>query len=302
MPKTSVDRHGSQTRGGESSQGRLAGKRLTAPLKWHGGKSYLAKQIIALMPPHRHYVEPFFGGGAVLFRKNPEGISEVISDINGDLTNFFKVLQREKLFAKFARRMEATPFSRAEWEEAARRLREEPDASRVSRAIWFFILTRMSLAGRMASFTGITKTRTRGGMNAEANAWLGAVAGLPDVHERLQRVLIETRPATELLRGHDVEACVLYCDPPYPHTTRTAPAVYGRFEMSDADHRQFLKAARSVKHAHVLISGYRCEMYDRLLHDWHCTDFDVANHSAGGKTKARRGEVVWTNYEPPRDS
>ena len=44
---------------------------LVAPLKWHGGKAYLADRIIALMPRHLHYVEPYFGGGQVLFRRDP---------------------------------------------------------------------------------------------------------------------------------------------------------------------------------------------------------------------------------------
>ena len=58
------------------------------PLKWHGGKGYLAKWIISLMPPHVHYVEPFFGGGAVLLEKEPEGVSEVVNDVNAELSNF----------------------------------------------------------------------------------------------------------------------------------------------------------------------------------------------------------------------
>ena len=46
----------------------VAGHILTPPLKWHGGKHYLASRIVGLMPPHLHYVEPFFGGGTVLVR------------------------------------------------------------------------------------------------------------------------------------------------------------------------------------------------------------------------------------------
>jgi DNA adenine methylase len=45
---------------------------LDPPLKWHGGKHYLARRIVALMPCHLHYVEPFFGGGAVLLARDPE--------------------------------------------------------------------------------------------------------------------------------------------------------------------------------------------------------------------------------------
>jgi hypothetical protein len=115
---------------------------MNGPLKYHGGKHYLAPQIVALMPPHLHYVEPYFGGGAVLFAKPHDGTSEVINDSNGDLTNFWRVLQDKKAFAEFQRRVEATPFSQREWQQAKE----------------FFILCRQSLAGRCKDFAPITRT------------------------------------------------------------------------------------------------------------------------------------------------
>ena len=112
----------------------MDGEILGQPLKWWGGKHYLAKRIIALMPRHLHYVEPFAGGLAVLLEKNPfetshywgekgyeQGISEVANDIHQELINFWRVLQGEDTFAKFRRRIEATPFSQVEWEEAEAR-------------------------------------------------------------------------------------------------------------------------------------------------------------------------------------
>ncbi|MBP3957793.1 DNA adenine methylase [Gemmata sp. G18] len=132
-------------------------------------------------------------------------------------------------------------------------------------------------------------------MNGEASAWLGAVEGLGEVHRRLIRVVIENRPAVEVMRGHDVKGCLMYCDPPYPAGTRSSPDVYGEYEMTD-DHRAFLAVAKSIKHAKVLISGYPCELYDKALKDWGRHEFDVANHAAGGKSKKRMREVVWTNY------
>src|SRR5262249_52660065 len=101
---------------------------LTAPLKWHGGKTYLANHIIAQMAPHTAYVEPYFGGGAVLLARNPadprlwagdtsslRGVSEVVNDIDGRLITFWRVLQREDTFARFARIVQAVPFARVEW-------------------------------------------------------------------------------------------------------------------------------------------------------------------------------------------
>jgi DNA adenine methylase len=96
---------------------------LTQPIKWHGGKSYLARRIVALMPRHLHYVEPYFGGGAVLLERDPndprlwlpghQGVSEVVNDISGELMNFWDVLRSPELFPAFERRCQATPLSRA---------------------------------------------------------------------------------------------------------------------------------------------------------------------------------------------
>ena len=89
---------------------------LTLPIKWHGGKSYVADWIIGHFPPHRHYVEPYAGGLSVLFRKSCGDVSEVVNDLDGDLTNFWRVLQSEETFASFCRHVEAIPFSEAEFE------------------------------------------------------------------------------------------------------------------------------------------------------------------------------------------
>ena len=81
-------------------------------------KHYLTERIIALMPLHTHYVEPYFGGGAVLLAKDPVGVSEVVNDLHGELTNFRRVLQDENTFQEFQRVVEAVPFSQPEWERA----------------------------------------------------------------------------------------------------------------------------------------------------------------------------------------
>src|SRR6516225_6833165 len=105
---------------------------LVPPLKWHGGKHYLAPKIIDLMPPHLHYVEPYFGGGQVLFARDPtdrrlwwpepdsdgrpvKGVSELVNDLDGDLMNFYAVLKDPDLFGRLRDRLEGTLVSEAEW-------------------------------------------------------------------------------------------------------------------------------------------------------------------------------------------
>jgi len=268
----------------------------SGPLKWHGGKGAfngkLARWIVGLMPPHLHYVEPYFGGGAVLLAKNPEGVSEVVNDLDGNLLNFWKVMADEAAFSQFHRKAQATPFSEAHWQEAQV---TEDVAPAVDRAVSFFIRCRQSLAGRMDTFAPITRNRTRRGMNEQASAWLTAVDGLPAVHERLKRVVIVgPKDATEVIQQQDGSNTCFYLDPPYLDETRTAPQVY-RHEMTRDQHAELLDVVKAVK-GKVLLSGYDSALYQERLADWNRHAFELPNNAASGATKRKMTEVVWCNF------
>jgi DNA adenine methylase len=256
------------------------------------------------MPRHLHYVEPFAGGLAVLLARDPadprlwmadtgdkRGVSELANDIDGRLMNFWGVLRDDAMFARFRHRVEAVPLSRGEWEAAhAHRYGADP----VDDAVAFFVRCRQSLAGRMKGFTGITRNRTRRGMNGNVSEWLGAVEGLAEVHARLRRVVLENLPALDVIRREDTPGTLFYCDPPYLKTTRTAPDVYAH-EMGEPDHRELLAALRACK-GKVMLSGYPSELYDRKLEGWTRHTFELPNNAAGGKVKGRETEVLWCNF------
>lgn len=285
----------------------------TPPLKWHGGKSYLADDIIALMPPRcakpnapadddpgfLHFVEPYAGGLAVLLAIDPNGISEVVNDINRWLTTFWRVLQDEGLFTKFNRCMQATPFSQAEYEwcdafksDCVEACKSDP----VKAAHWFFVCCRQSLAGRMTNFAPLSRNRTRKGMNEQASAWLGAVDGLQAVHERLRRVVILNQDALDVIRGQDGPRTLYYLDPPYCHGTRATTGEYAH-EMTDEEHAKLLDVLQGIK-GRFLLSGYRSGMYDRAAAEngWRRHDFVIDNKAAGGKSKRKMTECVWCNF------
>jgi DNA adenine methylase len=265
--------------------------RLTLPLKWHGGKHYLAARIIRLMPPHVHYVEPFAGGLAVLLARNPRGVSEVANDLDGRLTRFWRVLQDAETFERFRRIVEAVPLSEREWRDAADRL---DHADPVEAAVAFFVRCRQSLAGRGDSFAPLSRTRTRRGINEQASAWTAAVDGLPAVHARLRRVAILCRPALEVIRSQDRPGTLFYCDPPYLKSTRKALSVY-TLEMNDWEHEELLQMLLACK-GKVMVSGYLSPLYDRALAGWTRHAFDLPNNAAGGIVKRRMTETLWTNF------
>lgn len=266
--------------------------KLTQPLKWHGGKHYLAKAIIELMPPHVHYVEPYFGGGSVLLEKDPVGVSEVVNDRNGELMNFWKVLQSPDLFSQFMRVIEATPFSQQEWRDAADTYSSEfPD---LGRAVAFFIRCRQSRAGKFDSFATLSKNRTRRAMNEQASAWMTAVDGLPAVAERLKRVVILNDDALKVIGREDSKNTLFYLDPPYLHGTRVTTSDY-EHEMTVEEHRMLLQLIRQL-HGKVMLSGYPSELYDDLLADWHRESIAIDNKASSARTKPVKTECIWMNF------
>lgn len=67
---------------------------MKTPISYYGGKQNMLKEILPLIPKHDVYVEPFVGGGAVLFAKEQSKV-EVINDINGNLATFYRVLKND---------------------------------------------------------------------------------------------------------------------------------------------------------------------------------------------------------------
>jgi DNA adenine methylase len=280
-------------------------KPLTQPIKYHGGKYYLAKRIIELMPRHMHYVEPFFGGGSVLLQRDPldqslwlnakdKGVSELINDIDDLLMTFWNVLRDPSMFRDFKDRVSAIPLSRVSWAESHKNMIFPPTKSPVDRAIDFFVNARQSLGGRGNTFTSITRNRTRRGMNGNASEWIGAVDGLEAVHHRLRSVVIESMDFEKLIKREDTPHTLFYCDPPYLKETVVSEDVY-YFTMTGADHERLLNVLLGIK-GKVILSGYRSDMYDRALKHFDRVEIDIPNNAAGGKTKRRMKECLWMNY------
>ena len=263
--------------------------KLVQPLKWHGGKHYLAGRIIERMPEHLHYVEPYFGGGSVLLNKSPVGISEVVNDVHRELTNFWRVLQDEAKFVDLQRIVEATPFSQVEWDEA-----HEESECPIRRAVNFFIRCRQSRAGKFDSFATLSRNRTRRKMNEQASSWLGAIDGLSAVAERMKRVVILCNDAVKVIRSQDGENTLFYLDPPYVHETRSTTKDYD-FEMSTEQHTELLETIKGCT-GNVLISGYPNPLYDEQLKDWNVLDIEIDNKASALKSKPKMIERLWMNY------
>lgn len=66
---------------------------MKTPISYYGGQQRSLKHILPLIPEHNLYNEPFAGGAALLFAKNPANIN-VINDINGENPSLFSNVKR----------------------------------------------------------------------------------------------------------------------------------------------------------------------------------------------------------------
>lgn len=261
------------------------------PFGWYGGKFSHLDWLLPLLPATKHYCEPFGGSAAVLLNRSPSPI-ETYNDIDGEIVNFFRVLrdQKEALIEAIG----LTPFSREEFQRAI--IEPTNGLSDLERARRFYIrarqvrtgLAQKASSGRWAH----CRLTSRAGMAGAVSRWLGSVESLPDIAQRLLRVQIENDTAINVIKRYDSTETLFYCDPPYPHESRTDNKAYA-YEMTDDDHRQLAAVLHNVK-GKVALSGYACNLLEELYGDWRCIEAPVSNcHSV----KKPRREVLWINYE-----
>ena len=196
-------------------------------IKWVGGKSQLIEQLDALLPAdfanweNVTYIEPFVGGGAMLFymlQRYPNIQHAIINDINPDLVTCYRTVRDcpEQLIESLIDIENA--YSAIETEEerkdffmAARDRYNEKNLTPIDNTTIFFFLNR-------TCFNGLYRVNKKGLFNVPFGKYASPTICDPETikkdSELLQRV--------EILNG-DFEATfeyaqgntLFYLDPPY---------------------------------------------------------------------------------------
>lgn len=221
-------------------------------LRYHGGKWRIAPWIFSQFPPHQIYCEPFGGGGSVLLRK-PRSAEEVYNDLDGEVVNLFRVARDRG--GELVQAIELTPYSREEFNSSF-----TPTKNAVERARRTLLRSFGGFGGNLTrpnrdatpQRTGF-RASTANGHNGQgyAGEWRDFPQALRRIIDRLRGVIIENRPACEVMLAHDSPATLHYVDPPYVHSTRgfdCGGTHRGyRFEMSDAEHRELAAVLNALR-------------------------------------------------------
>ena len=247
-------------------------------LRYPGAKWTLSKWICESLPPHNVYVEPFFGSGAVFFRKEPS-YTETLNDIDGNVVNLFKMI-RERT-QELCEHISLTPWARDEYLAS---YTPADKADELERARVFLVRCWQAFGTRTGLKSG-WRNRTTGKSPNEPDTWRQLPERVAVAAARLLDAQIENMDAINLIERYNAPNCLIYADPPYMTETRSK-GIYA-FECDDDYHTRLLDILDAHRGS-VVISGY-----DHVLYNERLTGWQRIEKEAIAEKGARRKEVLW---------
>jgi DNA adenine methylase len=255
-------------------------------MRYHGGKFRLAPWIVSFFPEHECYIEPFGGAASVLMHKT-RSYAEVYNDLDGETVNVFKVLQDPKLSQRLIEACILTPFAR---EEFVTSYEKSEDPVEQARRTLFRSEAGFGSGGSSGHNTDFRSDSKRS-YSLASHLWQKYPERIASFCQRLSGVIIENKPAIDVIKAHDGINALHFIDPPYVLDTRVLSSgkVY-RHEMTDNDHVELLDVLLKVQ-GHVVLSGYDHPLYNDMLSGWD-------KHSKKARISSGRGtgtriENIW---------
>lgn len=258
---------------------------MKTPLTYYGGKQQLADRIIAMIPPHKLYCEPFVGGGAVFFKKPPSDC-EVVNDINSELINFYRVVQRD--FGLLEMEIRVSLHSR-DLHRKAKVIYENPDMFEPIKRAWaVWVLATQSYAAKLDGSFGYDRSgQTSTKVKSKRESFTEELA------YRLQEVQIECADALRIIRSRDTKDSFFYLDPPYFNSDM------GHYDgYTEEDFVQLLETLTKIE-GKFLLSSYPSQVLKEYsaMFGWKTQEMDMALSAAAKFKKGKRKVEVFTwNY------
>ncbi|KAA0242989.1 MAG: DNA adenine methylase [Candidatus Brocadia sp. AMX2] len=269
----------------------MPGNCLKSPICRIGGKSFLAGWLSEKIPEHTCYVEPFCGAGHLLFSKTPSRV-EIVSDIDGHLINFFRVLQYPGKRRYLTQLLNGMLYSREVWFILRQRWKAgDIPSGRAERAAQWFYLNRTCFSGdQVRGGFAVPSTTGRNPVMSFRNS----IDGLNAIAERLRNVCIESLDYAECIKRYDSKDTLFYCDPPYLN----AEHYYSKDSFGHDDHYKLAELLHGIK-GKAMISHYQNGLYDELYKGWCRHEYSSfkGSHKSTGESKPKTVECLWTNFE-----
>ena len=263
---------------------------MRPPFRYWGGKQLMLKHILPLIPSHTCYIEPFCGGAAVFFAKEPAPVN-IINDINEELVNFYEVLRSPQLRAELYAKLKETPYARSVFRKAIDLLSNSKGKTKVERAWAVFTGVGQGFRGLLG--TGWWLSYGRGGRRGMPATFQRKITllRLAELRRLISGAYIENRDACKVIGGAKSKDAFIYADPPYIDTNQGHYGGYGH-----ADYEQLLQTLEQTP-AKFMLSSRPSAQLERYgtRNNWISKEFVMALSSGGAG--AKKTEVLTMNYE-----
>ena len=275
--------------------------KLVVPfLKWVGGKRQLMPSIVEHLPENikeYKYIEPFIGGGAVLFNLQPK--NAIINDFNEELINVYRVIKAnlDELIADLKKhKNEAEYFYSIRSLDRNEEFKKLTDVQRASRIVYL----------NKTCFNGLYRVNNAGEFNSPfgryKNPNIVNEPTLKAVNKFLNsnNIDIKSGDYSEILKLAN-KRCFVYLDPPYhpiSESSNFTGYVQGGWNIYD---QVDLKTACDELHkkgVKFLLSNSSAEFIKDLYKDYNIT-IVKANRAinSNGADRGEVDEVLIRNYE-----
>lgn len=107
-----------------------------------GNKKKIAKQIQAYFPPHKIYIEPFFGAGGMFFNK-PKARYNIVNDLDSDVFNLFQVVMNQK------EELEKAFYMMPIHSDLLNYWKKNKETEPIKKALRFLFLSNLTYMGKM---------------------------------------------------------------------------------------------------------------------------------------------------------
>lgn len=234
-----------------------------------GGKRYLAKTIVSYIPEHKTYVEPFIGGGAVFFTKEPSEV-EAINDLDKEIAFTYKFIQK-------ITENDVEELKKKDWignKKTFEGLKNSIPETKLTRLYKFLYVMRFSrFKNYVSSFEGQESDCT---------------SALPNIKERLKNVKIGNNDYKESI-NYDSKETFYYLDPPYPDTeNKTIGGNISPIELHD-----FCKKIKGK----FILSLNDVKEIKEVFKDFHIKKVKVLQSFSNTEgTQEFRGELLISNF------
>lgn len=256
---------------------------MKTPISYYGGKQSMLKHILPIIPKHKVYVEPFFGGGAVFWAKAPSEV-EVINDYNSSVSNFYQQLKLN--FSGLKKLVDATPYSREVYRSALS-IYEAPYAFDALQRAWaFWVCTIQGFSNKIGSWRASSTSGKESRLNESKKTGFDQ-----SLSSRLSHTQIENKDALELIKRLDSPETFFYLDPPYVGTEQ------GHYGGYTQEHFNSLLKVLSQLKGKFLLSSYQNDELRNYVKKfkWSSDSKEMQLSTSQDKTK-RKSEFLTANY------